>query len=120
MVGSNIRISIHLMLLFNGREPRAPRSGREISIHLMLLFNVAVALMMVDRTNFNTSNVTIQLKRFYCKFAHIHISIHLMLLFNSGIFFPSRFFSPISIHLMLLFNAAISGDAFQGILFQYI
>ena len=75
-----------------------------ISIHLMLLFNEKNPYGWRVEFHFNTSNVTIQ--RYMCgsnPFLKV-ISIHLMLLFNLlvGLIFRPAWL--ISIHLMLLFN----------------
>ena len=82
-----MRISIHLMLLFNFQFGTAIKAPLMISIHLMLLFN-------------NDGNITgAVIKR---------ISIHLMLLFNPEINLCLTYLSSISIHLMLLFNLVVS------------
>ena len=81
-----MRISIHLMLLFNDSNQTLYFLLHTISIHLMLLFNF----------QFGTA-----IK------APLMISIHLMLLFNNDGNITGAVIKRISIHLMLLFNAFI-------------
>ena len=78
---SSVRISIHLMLLFNSfamfnlfltfpfqyiscycstRKRGISKNGYHISIHLMLLFNLDLRLEIVAVLHFNTSHVTVQ------------------------------------------------------------
>ena len=53
----------------------------------MLLFNAELVSTNNPLSDFNTSNVTIQLENLYIYSRKIHISIHLMLLFNVISFF---------------------------------
>ena len=48
----------------------------------MLLFNHSLVIPLNTELDFNTSNVTIQLKISHTGYFIIYISIHLMLLFN--------------------------------------
>ncbi len=75
-------ISIHLMLLFNFQFGTAIKAPLMISIHLMLLFNAFIPVMLLVITYFNTSNVTIQPLLARIAASLFPISIHLMLLFN--------------------------------------
>ena len=77
-----MRISIHLMLLFNFQFGTAIKAPLMISIHLMLLFNAFIPVMLLVITYFNTSNVTIQPLLARIAASLFPISIHLMLLFN--------------------------------------
>ena len=60
-----LMISIHLMLLFNNDGNITGAVIKRISIHLMLLFNAFIPVMLLVITYFNTSNVTIQLEDCY-------------------------------------------------------
>ena len=91
-------ISIHLMLLFNFQFGTAIKAPLMISIHLMLLFNAFIPVMPLVITYFNTSNVTIQ---------------PLLARIAASLF-------PISIHLMLLFNKKTRHIPMQKDIFQYI
>ena len=77
-------ISIHLMLLFNFQFGTAIKAPLMISIHLMLLFNAFIPVMLLVITYFNTSNVTIQPLLARIAASLFPISIHLMLLFNKS------------------------------------
>ena len=97
-------ISIHLMLLFNFHSSL----GSAIFFSDFNTSNVTIQLVSIvqqqKKKNFNTSNVTIQLRCLSLVSRSWLISIHLMLLFN--VFRASKgfFHTTISIHLMLLFN----------------
>ena len=93
-----LMISIHLMLLFNNDGNITGAVIKRISIHLMLLFNAFIPVMLLVITYFNTSNVTIQ---------------PLLARIAASLF-------PISIHLMLLFNSKIATGLIKPVLFQYI
>ena len=99
-----MRISIHLMLLFNNDGNITGAVIKRISIHLMLLFNAFIPVMLLVITYFNTSNVTIQPLLARIAASLFPISIHLMLLFNYTARYAFRIYCNISIHLMLLFN----------------
>ena len=78
---SDLRISIHLMLLFIACSSLYYGTDTRISIHLMLLF-------ITSDVNDNVLPKLFQYISCYClsnpavyNIAHIHISIHLMLLF---------------------------------------
>ena len=77
-------ISIHLMLLFNFQFGTAIKAPLMISIHLMLLFNAFIPVMLLVITYFHTSNVTIQPLLARIAASLFPISIHLMLLFNKS------------------------------------
>ena len=79
-----MRISIHLMLLFNDSNQTLYFLLHTISIHLMLLFNAFIPVMLLVITYFNTSNVTIQPLLARIAASLFPISIHLMLLFNKS------------------------------------
>ena len=93
-----LMISIHLMLLFNNDGNITGAVIKRISIHLMLLFNAFIPVMLLVITYFNTSNVTIQ---------------PLLARIAASLF-------PISIHLMLLFNLLAGLFHLHILLFQYI
>ena len=113
-------VSIHLMLLFIESPHLETLHLQEVSIHLMLLFiNYSLSAVNVPE-RFNTSHVTLYLKRL-CRLATIsNVSIHLMLLFISPITANASDTAVVSIHLMLLFIACWNCDITRKIQFQYI
>ena len=115
-----MRISIHLMLLFNFQFGTAIKAPLMISIHLMLLFNAFIPVMLLVITYFNTSNVTIQPLLARIAASLFPISIHLMLLFNKWKHNYNYRYNLISIHLMLLFNLLAGLFHLHILLFQYI
>ena len=76
----DIRISIHLMLLFIGRSLQR-RYRCYISIHLMLLFILLPLRLLQMLLHFNTSHVTVYRHQDEYDTEYDMISIHLMLLF---------------------------------------
>ena len=113
-------ISIHLMLLFNQWWILELHTRRWISIHLMLLFNRINRLNVFNSSDFNTSNVTIQLSCSTGGSITGRISIHLMLLFNGNSSRRLKERRQISIHLMLLFNYSRRIVVRTSERFQYI
>ena len=115
-----LMISIHLMLLFNNDGNITGAVIKRISIHLMLLFNAFIPVMLLVITYFNTSNVTIQPLLARIAASLFPISIHLMLLFNKWKHNYNYRYNLISIHLMLLFNLLAGLFHLHILLFQYI
>ena len=77
-----IRISIHLMLLFNNLRKKVTLSVIDFNTSNVTIQQMRLFFFKVQSLNFNTSNVTIQLTSLIICLIDITISIHLMLLFN--------------------------------------
>ena len=114
----------------------------KISIHLMLLFNVIELYRYTQLYNFNTSNVTIQPSGLYeLSLINLHFNTSNVTIqrqaqiknhleeqdFNTSnvtiqqLIFPGIIqYKKISIHLMLLFNVLSQPSPFELSLFQYI